>query len=381
MSAESWVSSADRALFRALAEVKLIRAVTPVSADEEVARLCGAFERGAPALPCFRYESPPLRPELANALERVAAFLEGLSPLGNVYAERARELLLEALLIQAVGSPKLTSLARQRFLGQSDDDRRDRADADALADDWIASSGHEDDVDEEDLVESCNASDPGSLISVMSREVGRHRLPMQVVVQPGLASLAATAEGALLVAKGRWIRRCDVARTVLHEIEGHALPRRRAASAPIGIFGLGTARGMDDQEGRALLLEEEAGFFDALRKRELGMRHLAARAALDGASFVDVVALLRSRGAAVRTAVRIALRVARGATGEGGLGREVVYLTARVRVARAQRSELGNVIEGVMARGRVAANVAPALAAFVPQSPFDRGEVDVDLAS
>jgi len=138
---------------------------------------------------------------------------------------------------------------------------------------------------------------------------------------------------------------------------------------------------MDDQEGRALLLEEEAGFFDALRKRELGMRHLAARAALDGASFVDVVALLRSRGAAVRTAVRIALRVARGATGEGGLGREVVYLTARVRVARARRSELGNVIEGVMARGRVAANVAPALAAFVPQSPFDRGEVDVDLAS
>ena len=381
MSAESWVSSADRALFRALAEVKLIRAVTPVNADEEVARLCRAFERGAPAPPCFRYESPPLQPELANALERVAAFLEGLSPLGNVYAERARELLLEALLIQAVGSPKLTSLARQRFLGQSDDDRRDRADADALADDWIASSGYEDDVDEEDLVESCNASDPGSLISVMSREVGRHRLPMQVVVQPGLASLAATAEGALLVAKGRWIRRCDVARTVLHEIEGHALPRRRAASAPIGIFGLGTARGMDDQEGRALLLEEEAGFFDALRKRELGMRHLAARAALDGASFVDVVALLRSRGAAVRTAVRIALRVARGATGEGGLGREVVYLTARVRVARARRSELGNVIEGVMARGRVAANVAPALAAFVPQSPFDRGEVDVDLAS
>jgi hypothetical protein len=84
----------------------------------------------------------------------------------------------------------------------------------------------------------------------------------------------------------------------------------------------------------------------------------------------------------VRTAVRIAARVARGATGDGGLGREVVYLTARVRVARAQRSELGKVIESVMSRGRVAANVAPALAAFVPQSPWDdRSEVDVDLAS
>jgi hypothetical protein len=383
MSAESWVSSADRALFRALAEVKLIRAVTPVNADEEVARLTRAFERGAPAQPCFRYESPALRPELLNALERVAAFLEGVSPLGNVYAERARELWLEASLIHAVGSRKLTSLARQRFLGQSENDRRDRSDADALADDWAASRGHEDDVAAgDDLVESCNANDPSSLVSVMSREVGRHRLPMQVVVQPGLASLAATAEGALLVAKGRWIRRCDVARTVLHEIEGHALPRRRAASAPIGIFGLGTARGTDDQEGRALLIEEQAGFSDALRKRELGLRHLAARAALDGASLVDVVGLLRERGAAVRAAVRIAVRVARGAAGEGGLGREVVYLPALIRVARAQRSEMGTLIENVMARGRVAANVAPALAAFLPQTPWDDGrEIDVDLAS
>jgi hypothetical protein len=356
----------------ACAEVKLIRAVTPENADEEIARLEQSFERGVPALPSFRYEPIPIRAELPLALERLADFLQGVSPLGQIYADRARELWLESLLVHAVGTPRLSVLSRQRFLGQSPEDVADLHAADELAQAWTRSTDDDARADESELVETCNQGDPASLVSAMSREVGRLRLAMRIVVQPGLASLAATADGAILVAKGRLIRRQDVERTVLHEIEGHALPRWRAASLPIGIFTFGTARGIDDQEGRALLLEQRAGFFDGVRRKELGFRHLAARAALDGADLADVVALLRRRGACVGAAVRIAARVARGATGEGGLAREIVYLPALVRVGRAERGKLGAMIEGVMALGRVAAALAPALAALVPEASDGR---------
>ena len=136
---------------------------------------------------------------------------------------------------------------------------------------------------------SCDANDPRSLLSRLSNEVGRKKLPVRVCVQAGMASLAATGDGVILVAANKWLTARDVERTVLHEIEGHALPRARAAAAPLALFAIGTARGIDDQEGRAIAIEEEAGFLDDARKYELGCRHLAARVTLEGADFTEVV--------------------------------------------------------------------------------------------
>ena len=76
-----------------------------------------------------------------------------------------------------------------------------------------------------------DADDPRSLLALMRAAVGRLRLPFTVVAQPSLASLAATGDGVMLVAPGRAVAGEDAARTVLHEIEGHALPRARARAA------------------------------------------------------------------------------------------------------------------------------------------------------
>ena len=193
----------------------------------------------------------------------------------------------------------------------------------------------------------------------MSREAGRCKLPMRVVVEPSLASLAATGDGVIFVAAERWIRVRDVERTVLHEIAGHALPRARAVSAPLGIFALGTARGTDDQEGRALLIERAAGFLDGSRRRELGLRHLGARATLDGATFVDVVELLLEHRAPLESAMRIASRVQRGGPGAGGLAREIIYIPSLLRVERLLFEPHGTGsstrIDDAMAGGRIAA--------------------------
>src|SRR5262245_48594073 len=97
------------------------------------------------------------------------------------------------------------------------------------------------------------------------------------------------------------------------------MPRTRAARAPIELFALGTARGIDDQEGRTLMIEESAGFLDAKRRRELEFRHIAARAALESQNLVDVTRMLLDKSAGIAEAVRIAARIERGGLGSGKL--------------------------------------------------------------
>jgi hypothetical protein len=380
MTYAAWVTSSDRALTMAAGQIRLIQAVTPSNAETELAELTQAFRRGAPRQPRWRYDAPPVPPELPRALEELALFLDKQPPLGPLYAARARELCLEAALVGATGTPRLTAMARARFLTSAPRDDAEQADELALR--WTSGPAldiahaanrfteHEQDTAEDvgdhgsdRPVRSCDAKNPRSLLSRLTTEVGRKRLPMRVCVQGGMASLAATGDGVILVARNQWLRRRDVERTVLHEIEGHALPRARAARAPLALFAFGTARGIDDQEGRAITIEERAGFLDNARKFELGCRHLGARATLEGADFADIVRLLCARGAVIESALRIAARVQRGSQGDGGLAREIVYLPARCRVERLLRGPQGHEVEQVMRGGRIAADVALELAA------------------
>jgi len=352
----SWVALADRALVSVLDEVRLIHAVTAENAAEELDRVVRAWEAGKAVAPQWRHPVVKVRAELRVALDRLAETLDKEPPLGPIYAARARELALEAEMMAAVGSVKFRSLASQRYVKQGADAEREREKADALARAWATIPPEESD---ERLVASDDPHDPESLLSMLRAEIGRRQLPLRVVVQPGLASLAATADFAIVIAQGREMRPSDAARTVLHEIEAHALPRLRASEEPLGLFAIGTAGGLDDQEGRALVLERAAGFLRPSRLRELAFRHLAAAATLSGATFVEVVRLLVNTSAPISSAVRIAARVQRG----GGLAREIVYLPAFVRVGRALRA--APVVEEMMSRGRIATEYAEQVAAAI----------------
>jgi hypothetical protein len=122
-----------------------------------------------------------------------------------------------------------------------------------------------------------------------------------------------------------------------------------------GVFAAGAARASEDEEGRAILLEEQAGLLDEARRKELGRRYLAAESLRHGAEFWDTVTLLGQRGATLDAAVELSTRVHRG----GGLGRESIYLLGYQRVASAlgHRPELLR----VLATGRVTLEAAEAL--------------------
>jgi hypothetical protein len=199
----------------------------------------------------------------------------------------------------------------------------------------------------------------------MQAEIGRLGLPFAVRSAPALAALAATGEDVILVATGRVLSAEVVDRTVLHEVHGHALPRVRARRASSVLFRAGTARGADDQEGRALWLEGQAGFLGASRRRQLAVRHEAARVMSEGATFADVARhLVRGHGVAPAEAVIVTERVYRGSDGTfPGLGRERVYLPAllRVEACLAERPE----DDAVLASGQIAVGAIDVLREYM----------------
>jgi hypothetical protein len=350
--APRWAARATQALTDAASQVRVIASNTPTNLREELDRLHARW-RSAPEIPRFSYAAPPDHTTLRGALLGLADELDGLGELGAIYAGRARELEVEAALCERAGRPGLWAAARIRYA------LRDgfEASADTTAVKWLDETAPA--AAPTATSRSDDEHDPTSLVSRLRQELGRRRLPLRVLVSRNLASLAATGEGFVQIVAERALSRSDVERTVLHEIEGHVLPRHASISAPIGIFALGTARGSDDQEGRALSRERAAGYLDHGRRREIALRHQAARSVGAGADFVATARMLLDHGAALADALRIAARVHRG----GGLAREAVYLPALLRVEAALAVEAQ--LDEVLGAGRVSVDAAPALRGWV----------------
>ncbi len=360
-----WLVRAERLLIEAVRSVRLLGSVVPRNAPQERARILDALEAGQTVNPRWTYARTD-HTLLRKALARAAASLAAEShPVAQLYAARARELEVEAALSSEAGTTVLGALARARFRSLSP---QAAGEATILARKWIA-EGHEalanaDPNDDEVLIAS-DATVAGSLFTRMREEVSRLGLPFAVVVQPSLSALAATGERHILIAAGRMTRKEDVERTVMHEVEAHAIPRSRASQARLAIFQIGTARGIDDQEGLALVLEERGNYLAPRRKRELAARHLAVEAMDGGASFADALsALVKEHGLPPGDAVLVAERAFRGGDGTSpGLGRERIYLEAFLRVGAHLAKKPTD--EGILTSGQVSLDAIPILGPMV----------------
>lgn len=351
----AWMVQAEKTLREASTRVRMIAATTQIDLADELERLQAKWKTGDACFPQFSYPQRQDHQELIASLERLAEWLDGEGPLGAIHADRAREIAAEAAICSAVGTPHLRKCARYRFC------RRDVFDdaADALVKDWLDAPLETNAVDAADLVRSDDPRDSRSLLVRLRAAMGARKIPFRVVVARDSSALAATGDTFVQIARGRMMTVTDVERTVLHEIEGHVLPRCRANAQRIGIFALGTRYGVDDQEGRALNIERRAGFLEGGRRRELAWRHRAARMLEDDADFVEAARVLMQVGAGVADALRITARVFRG----GGLGREVVYLPAFLRVDAALAAAPD--LDDVLGAGRVAVGAAELLRPWV----------------
>ena len=351
-----WLVRGERLLIEAVRSVRLLGSVVPRNASQERARILEALEAGQSVSPRWSYartDHTALRKALGSAAQRLAT-------AGT----------------PGVAAQLFGALARARFRSLSP---QAAGEATILARKWIAEA-HEALAggDKRDALLASDSSEPTSLLMRMREEVSRLGLPFAVVVQPSLSALAATGERHILVASNRMTSREDVERTVMHEIEAHAIPRTRAAQAPIAIFQIGTARGVDDQEGLALVLEERGNYLSPRRKRELAARHLAVEAMDGGATFADALsALVKEHGMPAPDAVLVAERAFRGGDGVmAGLGRERIYLEAFLRVGEHLRRKPTD--EGILTSGQVSLDAIAVLGPLVRKGRQTEPPTNVD---
>lgn len=365
-----WTAPYD-ALIRSLSEAfPLLQHATPLNAATEQRVLLARWKAGDEVAPSWRAPMVDAK-ALARghaAVERARASLPGATPWERVYAARLEEISRDLELVGAAFGPGVVRRAHARW-GHIDPDvdrvalawaREARAanagaanaGADANAD---ANDGDEDE-DGAPSIPTDDEHDPRSLVAALRRAAGAARVSVRVLVRDRIGALAASGDGVVVVARGRTTTPRETARVVLHEIEGHVLPRERAkaaagmlaapgtAGAP-GVIALGSAGASEDEEGRAIVLEDRAGFLRAARRRALGLRHLAARHVLAGGGYVELVRTLhRDHGEPLEDALRLASRAMRGGHARGGdvlggVAREIIYLPGYLRVLEATRDD------------------------------------------
>ena len=330
--------------------IALLDRVRPLNLTHELARLTRAGEAGQRPRPAFEPAPPADLGNLRRELLELAKTLGAEDVEQRLLAERALELELEASLAEHVGEPVFGELAQRRFPLPEP-----AAGVAKLAGQFLTAHSPADGPDDsEPLHDSSDTRDPLSLWSELSRRLQAERFTVRVEVVVGLVSLAAVADGVVRVRAGARLTARTARRIALHEVEGHVRPRV-AGQLLGGVFLAGSARASEDEEGRAILLEERAGLLGTERRHELARRYLAAESLRSGAEFWDTVTLLGQRGATLAAAIELTCRVHRG----GGLGRELVYLVGYQRVATA----LGRrpALERVLVSGRVALDAAEAL--------------------
>jgi hypothetical protein len=337
-------------------QIALIDRCRPLNTRAELDRLAACWEAADRATAVWTYRPAPDLSVTRRALEQAVRFGPELGPLGVLYAERATELDAEARIVEALGTPSLERLASERF---PVDDGDSGVAAARRATAWSALEAPA----EEPRVLAEDDGDARSLVRLVGALIGSLKLAARVILVPDLASAAAAGDGVILVRPGVLHSAGAARRIAVHEVIGHVLPRSVARGEVLGLFRVGSAHGADDEEGRALLLEEREGLLGTARRRELGVRHLGALAVRHGADFVELVDLMRGHGFDVRDSLRLAARLARG----GGLAREIVYLPSFHRVESALAVDPG--LERYLERGRVGVAAARALRA---------GQLDVE---
>jgi len=334
------LDDAAHALARLENEVRLVGRAAPSDVGVEIARMAREFSRGKKVGLGESRGTPVQLDPVRRSLVRLASAVEVLGPLGELHAERARELELEARLVEALGTPAVAALAGERFPAPS---LSLASSCDAFVDDALRTPPAE----PEARHRSDDYGDPKSLVvrlGASARELG---LAIRIEVRKDQMATAATGHGVVCVRPGVLLSASAAERITRHELLAHALPRARSRHAPWALLAVGTRGAADHEEGRALLIEERSGLLDAERRRSLALRHRSALGVRAGREPTETLRELTALGAPLEQAAELTLRVHRG----GGLGRELVYLPSYFELRRAFGAEPG--LETWFERGRL----------------------------
>jgi len=327
----------------------LVGRAAPPDFGLEVARLVREFARATRITLGGVRGTPASLGETRRSLARFSAMSDALGPLGELHAARARELELEARLVEALGTPGLRALAAERFPAPAAARARE---CDVFVGEALSAPACE----PSESHRSDDYGDPKSLVARLGARARELGLTLRIDVRRGQVAVAATGHGIVCVRPGALLSAHASERIATHELLAHALPRARARHAPWALLAVGTRGAGEHEEGRALVIEERSGLLDGERRRSLALRHVSALGVRAGAEPTETLRKLVELGASVEQAAELTLRAHRG----GGLGRELVYLPSYFAVRSALAGEPG--LERWLERGRLDLGTARRLA-------------------
>lgn len=344
----------DGLLTAICAEARILPALTAVNATEERKRLTAAVQAGE--LPTPKWVLP-LRPRSgrAEALIKEAQAIAGDTPAGLLYLARLEELELDLAILHALpDARRVRPLAARRFGTGAEKVMMGEGFVTVaeLARHFLDSVP--DEPETQFIPASPVAAEP-SCMQIVHEVAKAAGLFVDVRVEPRLAAAAATGDKLIFLAQRPFGVR-EAVRIAVHEVLAHLTAAANGRSQPLRLLELGTAGSFSDQEGVALHLEWESGYFDGRRLRILAARVVATDRMHAGASFGEVAReLVRDEGFTVSDAVAIAERAFRG----GGVARDAGYLRGLVCVRNALQTGAATLDE--LRIGRVGLRDIPTL--------------------
>jgi uncharacterized protein (TIGR02421 family) len=334
------VSEMDRALARLDRSFDFLLQVTPVNSRVARARF---FERGCERAPRFIYRPCPIDPDLVKrSLFELPIDRVDDPVMEEIFLEKRDELARKLTLLRDVGTRRFLygSIA---LWGEVEDSLL--AAARELLRDLPPRKG----------------SGPPRLGAYHLARFAREQIALyladvpevrcRVEVRDDVVGLT-VSKGNLLIADDAAIAANRVDAILAHEVGTHIVTYVNGRLQPFRLLGLGLVGYDELQEGLGVLAEHLAGGLTMDRLRLLAGRVVAARAAIEGASFVDVFRVLTmSHGFATEEAFGITLRVFRG----GGLVKDAIYLRGLLFVLEYLRKggELESLYVGKVAPGHL----------------------------
>jgi|GEM_PF-2268243 len=331
----------------------LLGSFRPSNLLAEKERVATLLSRKEVALPQFRYRAlPDLRGArdvlTAARIALSASSTESWEPIRVLLNERLEELSLELRMVAARGDSQMPEYSKERYRYSSSELRAAEEEAFRYV---RLPAGGDSPLGPPPQEEIC-------LATFLSQEVTRRGLSVRVLERE-ISSVAAVGDDCLLVRRGARVQPREAARIFEHEVFAHLLPRARGRGG-VPPLSIGTAGSSEDEEGRAILIEERAGLLTVVRKKEIAIRFLLASAMRE----LPERAAERARelcveGCSPGSVATALCRVLRG----GGLGREIAYVASFLRVKTAQ--ERGPELEALMQMGRISVRGAPVFQSFL----------------
>ncbi|GAB3099705.1 flavohemoglobin expression-modulating QEGLA motif protein [Lysobacter terrae] len=325
-------SALDARMVKAVKGIRLLAQVSwPASVQK---RFLDEAAQGRYAMPVIEYQKLDFS-EARRELDAIIAQADPDHPLGHYLCDSARSWSIAAELLEAVGTPEVTTHSIRLF-GRPDEPLPGNGPTTREAARHFIDIANE--LDRELLAPSeCVAISATALQLQLQAALDDFfdKRVIEVVLDPDLIAKAAAGATRIRLRHGAAFSDYDRHQLIEHEAFVHSLTALNGREQPhLPSLALSSPRTTATQEGLATFAEQITGAIDIERMKRISLRIEAVAMALDGADFLQVFHYFRDAGQNDADSFTSAQRVFRGVPPTGGAAftKDTVYLRGLISV-------------------------------------------------